>query len=369
MKIRVEEQILKKLCFVFLLLCIGVPAQVFASEGSLSGRVIILDAGHGIGAPGGGILHNFGYVEHQRMFLLAGFIQTELENRGATVHMTRVCHEDVALPVRPAMMNRWSIEALLADRAARLKNGFTPIYERLKLVDEIERLLFSLDLLERVIYNHALYAPIYLNYPFDYDLRTKIHPYWQQILEFQSDPLIRYNWLAISLHSNGNASPAARGADVFFSSNDNPRNVFYFANYSHQDITELFGRMLLSGISSLGIRQNRARAHHFMVIRETNIPAVLAENGFHTNANDRRLLQDNGFMLRLAVVYADTIEAYFARINEDRHQDHESSFTMWEAFASISHSNAIWLRARLMMGTSAFAGSYTAPECNLYQFR
>ena len=338
----------KKLMFVFLLLLIGFPTQTSASEGSLYGRVVILDAGHGSGSPGG-TLPAFGYFEYRRMFFLAVQLQSELLSRGATVHMTRNCPMNVALPVRPAMMNRWSLEALLSDRLGRLKSRYTSPHERIILIGEINRLRKSLNLLDRVIYNHRLYAPIYLNHPFDFDLRTQIHPSWRLILEFQSDPLIRYNWLAISLHSNASSSLSMSGADVYFSGNNNPRNMFYFANYSHEDISEMFGRMLLGGISRLGIRANRVRARHFMIIRETNLPAVLVENGYHTNEHDRSLLMDNNFMRRLATVYADTIEAYFERINQYRHQYHENAPLTKEAFARLVRFGTPWQRTRLVI--------------------
>ena len=342
----------KKICFAFMLLCICLPTMVFASESSLCGRVIILDAGHGIGGRrGGGSVPSAGYYEHERMFVLAGFIQNELINRGATVHMTRLCPRDVALPVRPAMMNRWSLEALLIDRLIRLKPKNTQALERFALIGEVSRLRSSLSLLDRVIYNHDLYAPVYLNYPFDYSFSTRMHLSWQRILEFQSDPLIRYNWLAISLHSNANSNHSISGADVYFSGNNNPRNRFYFAGYSHEDITEMFGRMLLGGISRLGIRANRVRARHFMVIRETNMPAVLVENGYHTNEHDRGLLLDNNFLRRLAIVYADTIEAYFALINQHRYQYHESTSLSKDAFVRLLQFGPIrsWLQRGVPM--------------------
>ena len=335
---------MNKLCFMLLLFCVSLPAQVYESESNLCGKVIILDAGHGIGSPGG-VVFNTGYVEHRRMFVLAEFLRDELISRGAIVHMTRTCPMDVAIPVRAALMNRWSIEALLSERLSRLKKGDVSTHESNILIEEIDRLRESLDVLNKVIHNHTLYAPIYLNYPFDYTLQTIIHPSWRQILEFQSDPLIRYNWLAISLHSNGNSNPNASGADVFFSANNNPRNRRYFAGYSHEDITELFGRMLLDGIAPLGLRPNRVRMHHFMMIRETNIPAVLAENGYHTNYHDRRLLQDDNFMRRLAVAYADTIEAYFAHINNNNLGENENlPIVSW-----FTRSLAIRFRTQLAM--------------------
>ena len=310
---------MKKLLFAtaIVLFALIVPTDTFAASDCLRGRVIILDPGHGIGS--GGMYA--GYVEHVRMLFLANLIRDELERRGATVLMTRDTSENVPLTVRAAMANRWSIEALIAYRTERINTGILGDFQRMVLVNEISELQRLLALTSRIISNHATYAPIYMNYPFDHSLRTAIHPTWRRIFEFQADPLIRYNWLLISLHTNATDFPVdhrVHGADVFYSANYNPRNRFYFADYSHQDITRLFGTMLLEGISALGIRNNGASANHFLIIRENNLPSVLVENGYHTNARDRGLLQDDSFMRRLAVTYANTIVAYFAVINYGR---------------------------------------------------
>ena len=76
--------------------------------------------------------------------------------------------------------------------------------------------------------------------------------------------------------------------------------------------------MLLDGIASIGIRRNDVTPSGYMVIRENNLPSVLVENGYHTNARDRALLMCDDFMRRLAVVYADTIEEYFSIIRNLR---------------------------------------------------
>jgi len=52
-------------------------------------------------------------------------------------------------------------------------------------------------------------------------------------------------------------------------------------------------------------------------MREHNVPAVLVENGFHTNAQDRAKLSDDAFLGRLAKAYTDTIVDYFAGIPID----------------------------------------------------
>ena len=299
--------------FALVLICLSAPTLVFAGDGSLRGRVIVLDPGHGVGAPGGGAYA--GYVEHVRMLFLGHLIRTELESRGATVHMTRTTSDDVYITLRPAMTNRWSLEALRADRLFRLNYGNPSDVERHMLNVQLIDIDYSLGVIDRIKRSPEHAARLYMNYPFDHDQRTAIHPSWQRIFELQDDPLIRYNWLFISLHSNAPPihNPAVNGADVFYMP-----NAFYFANYSHQDLERKFGEMLLDNIAPLGIRRNRVRDAHFLVVRETNIPAVLVENGYHTNERDRALLLNDDFMRNLAVVYADTIEAYFAAINLNR---------------------------------------------------
>ena len=312
-----EERNLKKLCITlaFVFVCASAPMLVFAGDGSLSGRVIVLDPGHGVGAQGGGAYA--GYVEHVRMLFLGQLIRAELESRGATVHMTRTTFEDVYITLRPAMTNRWSLEALRLDRVERLNYENISESERYRLYAEISELDDSLGVIDMVLRSPDFAAREFMNYPFDHEHRTAIHPSWRRIFEFQDDPLIRYNWLFISLHSNATPHPinhAVNGADVFYMP-----NAFYFANYAHQDLERMFGEMLLDNIAPLGIRRNSVRPAHFLVVRETNIPAVLVENGYHTNERDRALLSCNDFMQSLAIVYADTIEAYFAAIYQNRH--------------------------------------------------
>ena len=308
---------MKKLCIALALVFIfmSAPMLVFASDGSLSGRVIVLDPGHGIGARGGGAYG--GYVEHVRMLFLGHLIRYELESRGATVHMTRTTAEDVYITLRPAMTNRWSLEALRQSRVERLSHEDISESEMFRLNAEISELDYLKGIIDMIFRSPESAAHTFMNYPFDYDHRTPIHPSWRRIFEFQDDPLIRYNWLFISLHSNSPPwpfNPAINGADVFYMPNS-----FYFGYYANQDIERMFGDMLLDSIASLGIRRNRVRDSHFMVIRETNIPAVLVENGYHTNERDRALLSNDDFMQRLAIAYADTIEAYFAAINQNRY--------------------------------------------------
>ena len=270
--------------------------------GSLSGKVIVLDAGHGDDS--GGMF--LGYREGVRMLFLARLLRDELESRGATVLMIRDCGFDIHIADRVAMMNRWSLEAIMYDRQNDAEY----------FSYELSELSYLIEMLDRIISDRGTYARVYMNFPFDRNFTTRIHPSWQRMFEFQSDPLITYNWLAISLHSNASSpfDEGINGAFVFYASNSNLVSRPYFADYSHEYISRLFGDLLLDGIAQIGIRRNRLTSSSYMFIRETNLPAVLVENGFHTNPANRALLASDSFMQNLAIVYADTIEEYFLRI-------------------------------------------------------
>jgi N-acetylmuramoyl-L-alanine amidase len=47
------------------------------------------------------------------------------------------------------------------------------------------------------------------------------------------------------------------------------------------------------------------------MVREHNVPGILAENGYHTNARDRANLQSDHYLDRLALAYLNAITLYF----------------------------------------------------------
>jgi len=120
----------------------------------------------------------------------------------------------------------------------------------------------------------------------------------------------------ISLHSNAtaNGSTSAHGAEVYFINPAAHANThWYYPNYSFTAQSRNFGDILLDQIHNTGIvrRSNGLRAENYAMIREVNVPAVLAENGFHTNPHDREKLSDPGFRQNLAWAYHNAIIQYF----------------------------------------------------------
>jgi len=275
------------------------------SSNVLRGKTIILDAGHGAETT------NFfrGYDEQAAMLALAHKIKPLLEAHGATVHLTRSTPANVLLSARAAMVNIWSLEAL---KSAMVQNTTNPdsISGELK---EIDRLINIMGL---VITNPQYYESFFFNTPFSSS--KPIHPDLERIFELQSAPVISNNFLFISLHSNATATPintAVHGADVFHISNDHPRLTEYYSNYSHIEQSIAFGEIILDSIHKTGIQRQSVLPANFFVIREHNLPAVLVENGHHTNTADRLKLMDDGYLDKLALAYLEAIIDFFSDIN------------------------------------------------------
>jgi len=290
---------------IMLTLCAGfVPAQ--ATVRDLTGRVIFLDAGHGVGATGGGSSGT--YVEHVRMLYFAYQIAPLLTARGATVYLTRSDANDVAFPTRIATVN------IVALRAVR------ETYSDPVNLNEIDRLI---GVMQSMITNPSATGSIYTNTPFEAS-RT-IHPDMQRTFEYLNNPLIRNNFLLISLHSNAPASASStgvRGAEVYYLS---PTEFFntgtYYSGYPYVSQSRNFADILLNHIAGVSLnganiprRSNGLRAENYYMMREVGIPSVLAENGYHTNATDRSLLQNNTYMSMLASAYVSAISQYFSSL-------------------------------------------------------
>jgi len=258
----------------------------------LSGRVVILDAGHGtVGSPGVA-----GYNEAVAMLDLARRIRPLLEAQGATVILTRDTETDISLAARAAHINILALEAV--------RNISPTISE----VNEINRLI---DLMHGVIANPRGQGNILMNvYPFNPN--RGIHPDLRRIFEITNNRVIRDNFIVISLHSNASPNSGVRGADMYIIDprlHTNTRT--YFSGYSFTSQSRAFSSILLSHISGAGIPSRGIRAGNWVIIREINVPAVLAENGFHTNAHERALLSNPSFRQTLAVAYRNAIIEYF----------------------------------------------------------
>lgn len=176
---------------------------------------------------------------------------------------------------------------------------------------ELDRLK---NAMRRIIYDFSTYAHVYFNFPFDSSRQRLIHPDLHHIFALQAHPSISSNFFAISLHSNATGRPIntrIHGADVYIMQNDNPNSQSYFASYTATEKTYAFADILLDKIDELGISRRAIKPGNFFIIRETNLPMALVENGFHTNPHDRSLLSNDAFLYRLAHAYVDALSQIF----------------------------------------------------------
>jgi hypothetical protein len=170
----------------------------------LYGRVIILDAGHGIGSDN----VFMGYSEQATMLRLALKIQPLLEEQGATVFLTRETYANVTLPERAAKINLLALETLRHNRLNDLHTAQKD--DRQVLEYEIKEIDEMIGIMQRIINDYYIYAPVYFNFPFDWSFQRHIHPDLRRIFELQANPEIQRSFLVISLHSNATRTPLIR---------------------------------------------------------------------------------------------------------------------------------------------------------------
>ena len=261
----------------------------------LSGRIIFLDAGHG---DGWNSIN--GYSEGTTMRILAERVRTRLQERGATVHMLRPGTANVPLQSRVAQINITTLRAIRGTHT----NPAT--------LAEIDRLI---NVMQNIVNNPSA-GTDFMNVPFQPG--RVAHPDMVSIFELQNNPIIRDNYLVISLHSNATGvptNPAVHGANAFVISNTHVNARHYFGRFSFESQSRQFGGIALRYITPPGLPNgfhNRGVVgSNYFMLREHNIPAVLMENGFHTNLQDRTKLSDDGFISILADGYIRAIIEYF----------------------------------------------------------
>lgn len=104
--------------------------------------------------------------------------------------------------------------------------------------------------------------------------------------------------LFISIHCNGFVNSAASGTEVY----SYPGNIKggQLAATLSKNISEKFG-----------IKNRGAKTENFAVLRLSQMPAVLIETAFITNAAEEELMNSPGFSREMASTIAETIATYF----------------------------------------------------------
>jgi len=368
------SQKLRRLCAVLLSVMIlaiglGLPLRVDAAEdyseypltknNLLSGKIIILDPGHSdTSGPAYG-----SYVEGLHNRLVAEALRRNLENCGATVYMTREGPADVPNCVRMAYVNKVALEHLLsvklAERAA-LTNGSPEAQQADEKLKEIRRVI---AVMQSVLNNHSLQTT-YFNTPYDYNRTRKIHPDLLSAFELENDPAVYPNMQMISLHTNapgGNPpNTGTNGATAYRLTNSHWETANYFANYCNVERNQRLAQTLLRhACAATGFKNNGIVVNDLFMIRETNIPVTLLENGYHTNEHDRAILTSAEGRQKLTTGIALGVLEYFGKT-------YDRSAILAETYgysAGSGSQNATYVSAAAAGLTGAqFLGKLSAKE-------
>lgn len=107
----------------------------------------------------------------------------------------------------------------------------------------------------------------------------------------------------LSLHFNSAKNASAEGVEIYFYEKaKNPRQ-----SLSKKLAQSILSSMLFrTGATSRGIKSG-----NFLVIRETNMPAILIEGGFMTNQGEGKKLIDKKYQEKIALAIADGVDKYF----------------------------------------------------------
>lgn len=103
--------------------------------------------------------------------------------------------------------------------------------------------------------------------------------------------------LFISVHNNWMKDSTCQGTMTLYTDKGDPKNL-EFAKIIHQEL-----------LSALGSTDRKViNRRDLVVLRETQMPAVLAEVGFISNSAERQRLEDNNYLDRAAQALADGVE-------------------------------------------------------------
>ena len=154
----------------------------------------------------------------------------------------------------------------------------------------------SLKLQEEFEKNGAI---VYLTRTGDYDLSTTT------IQRKRSDLSRRANIinesqadLYLSIHLNADTSSTWRGAQVFYDT----------VNEENQKLASIISKSLKQNLNTK--REHKKINDHYMY-RRIKVKGVLIEAGFITNPNDRYLLQNNDYQIKLSKTITDGVINYF----------------------------------------------------------
>jgi len=113
--------------------------------------------------------------------------------------------------------------------------------------------------------------------------------------------------LFVSIHYNSSRNPIPHGIEVFFSdSKGEPQRAQLSRKLAASVLSRLIHR---TQAASRGVK----KSNNLFVIRETQMPSILVEGGFISNAQERSFLKDPRYIEKIARGIVEGIDHYFKR--------------------------------------------------------
>ncbi|CAN5560775.1 N-acetylmuramoyl-L-alanine amidase [soil metagenome] len=103
--------------------------------------------------------------------------------------------------------------------------------------------------------------------------------------------------LFLSLHLNAHAQGSAEGASAYY--------------WAGSTAGSLLAEAVQTRLVALGLRDCRAHARSYPILKETRMPAVLIEPVFITNPEDQHRVEDPGFRAAVAGAIAGAVDHYY----------------------------------------------------------
>lgn len=101
--------------------------------------------------------------------------------------------------------------------------------------------------------------------------------------------------LLISIHGNAFRDSSVSGVETWYYSSEGKR------------VAKVFQECI---VDATGWRDRGVKKGRFYILKHTPMTAILTENGFYTNPEEREKMMDPDWQHRIAMAHADAIELY-----------------------------------------------------------
>lgn len=255
-------------------------------EGKLTGKTVIVDAGHG-GKDNGAIVDSI--KEKDINLAVSEYVIEDLKNEGANVIVTRNNDDTVYLYDRPTLTNlviliRSYLDTTDIDEKTAIGN----------LIDSLEQVLN--ENVEAVPYIYRKTDDMNEDLKMIFELTNRID-----------------DTVFLSIHSNvkGGSVVDLEGLDIILSGNSLESKYPGYNLYNDEERLRL-GNLLGEEISTtVPIDLRRIYFGDYAVLREENLPSALIELGYMDNDEDLKLLTSKESQKKYAQAITEAVIRYF----------------------------------------------------------